>query len=738
LAEKIKITSIKLENYRQFFGTQSVTFPSREDGFATIIGENGAGKSNLLNAINWCLYKKEPHTKKNKGYYIINEKYLDSIDNGNIANMSVQVEIQKGDDEYRISRILKVIKNQYQYEILDSDTKTLKITEAQGYPLPAGCEVIEGQSTFEIFKRQKHEQDFHSDKKTPPKIIMNEILPESLSSYFILDGEFLEKFWTGIQKVQKGIEQISQLHLLNTTLEHLSDLKKSVPDIGDKDIDNLTLKIRENDYYELSKDSHGNEKWSSALRWNYDPETDENEYYHATGKPRIKELNEDIKKMEHDIGEITEKFGASNIDAVKLLNDQQKKAASDYKESVKLLKQMEKIYFSSLIENAPQFFLKPAIKYSIKLVDDLRAKGDLPYEAKKIFTNDLLERGTCICQTDLESKMIDNKETNSSRLEVITVRDKMANDQGLDGSISMKFHFEEKLLGDYDKFTRESFDKPRTNYSKIRVDTKKLENGLKELNIQLQNIGHADIEELAKNQQHLLQKIQEATKTISEIEYKIKDNVKKTLEYKSDRKRLLGKNAKSKRIAHEQKIWDTITEIFEKTYYELKQEIRDEVQLKTLEIFLKTMYKEDIFKKFIIKDDFEVELIDQKDVSILGSLSAGESLFLALSFISAIRYVTGYKFPLVIDTPLGRVSGTPRYLLSQALPKYLPNEQIIFLATDTEFLNPDTNVHEVEGRPELPFGQLLEEHIKVRYSLITGMEKNVAKIIDFVPKWRRR
>ena len=156
-----------------------------------------------------------------------------------------------------------------------------------------------------------------------------------------------------------------------------------------------------------------------------------------------------------------------------------------------------------------------------------------------------------------------------------------------------------------------------------------------------------------------------------------------------------------------------------------------------MEIFLQTMYKQNKFKNFIIKSDYSVELIDEKDVSMIGSLSAGESLFLALSFISAIRDVTGYKFPLIIDTPLGRVSGTPRYLLSQALPKYLPNEQIIFLATDTEFLNPDTNVHGTEGRPEEPFGQLLEEQINVRYSLITGMENNVAKIVDFIPKWRK-
>ena len=240
-------------------GEQKVDFPNREDGFAVIIGENGTGKSNLLNAINWCFYKKEPHTKDNERYGIINQQYLDELKVGSTASMSVQIDLQKGKNEYRISRVLKVIKNEYQYNEIDSNTKTLKMVHSQGYPLPKGCNAIEDESTFVILKRQEHEQSFHTDNKTRPSILMNEILPESLSSYFILDGEFLEKFWTGIQKVQVGVERISQLHLLPTILKHLESLKKNIPQFGSHDIDSLTRKITLNDYYEIIQDSQGNE-----------------------------------------------------------------------------------------------------------------------------------------------------------------------------------------------------------------------------------------------------------------------------------------------------------------------------------------------------------------------------------------------------------------------------------------------------------------------------------------------
>ena len=78
MGEHTRIVSIELNNYRQYYGKQKIEFSSREEGFTAILGENGHGKSNLLNAINWCFYKNEPHGKKNydASSPIINTKYL--------------------------------------------------------------------------------------------------------------------------------------------------------------------------------------------------------------------------------------------------------------------------------------------------------------------------------------------------------------------------------------------------------------------------------------------------------------------------------------------------------------------------------------------------------------------------------------------------------------------------------------------------------------------------------------
>ena len=545
MAEKIKITSIKLENYRQYFGNHDIQFPNREDGFAVIVGENGSGKSNLLNAINWCFYKKEPHTKKNKGFGIINHKYLDSSPNGQITEMSIQVDLQKGCDLYRVSRVLKVIKNEYQYDDPEG-IKKLRMTDVHGYHLPAGCEVSESQSTFEILIKREHEHDFHLSKNVSTDVLMNEILPESLSSYFILDGEFLEKFWSGIQRVQVGIEQISQLHLIHSAIAHINSFKKNIPPMGNQEIDKLTEQIKLIDYYENSLDIHGNNKFSNERRYGFE-KFEEDEFYHATGKPRIQDLKEDINKIDQNIDDITKKFALSGIEQVKLLNKEMQDKEEELKRLTDNKQVSEKNYFENMITNIPLYFLKSAIDYSIELVDSLRAKGELPYTAKKIFTNDLLERGLCICHNDLKSSKIEGNETNQARLAVIKVRDNMAEDQGLDGSVNMKFHFEEVMLDNFDGFIEKSFDLPRQNFSTSKELFDKCNEKVKEIKIQIQNQGDMDIKKLTDDHSYLQQLAREKHIEIKDIEYKLSENRRALSELTTERRILLGRDNKTKK-----------------------------------------------------------------------------------------------------------------------------------------------------------------------------------------------
>ena len=53
----MKLEYLKLNNFRQYYGEQTVHFAYDSPRHVTVIrGINGAGKTSLFTALNWCLY----------------------------------------------------------------------------------------------------------------------------------------------------------------------------------------------------------------------------------------------------------------------------------------------------------------------------------------------------------------------------------------------------------------------------------------------------------------------------------------------------------------------------------------------------------------------------------------------------------------------------------------------------------------------------------------------------------
>ena len=55
----MRILRLKIKNFRQFYGECELEFLSDDTSRITVIhGENGSGKTSLLNAFKWVLYGK--------------------------------------------------------------------------------------------------------------------------------------------------------------------------------------------------------------------------------------------------------------------------------------------------------------------------------------------------------------------------------------------------------------------------------------------------------------------------------------------------------------------------------------------------------------------------------------------------------------------------------------------------------------------------------------------------------
>lgn len=100
----------------------------------------------------------------------------------------------------------------------------------------------------------------------------------------------------------------------------------------------------------------------------------------------------------------------------------------------------------------------------------------------------------------------------------------------------------------------------------------------------------------------------------------------------------------------------------------------------------------DIFKQLAHKEQVDKIEIDEKGVSRLLSRegveitldrSAGENQIFATALIAGLAKVSGYTFPMVVDTPLGRLDSKHRkHILNFWLSD--PNRQIILLSQDKE------------------------------------------------------
>ncbi|AUT00529.1 DNA sulfur modification protein DndD [Nostoc sp. CENA543] len=101
--------------------------------------------------------------------------------------------------------------------------------------------------------------------------------------------------------------------------------------------------------------------------------------------------------------------------------------------------------------------------------------------------------------------------------------------------------------------------------------------------------------------------------------------------------------------------------------------------------FLYLLHKSDLVRTITIDTKtFSLSLYDFKGKPVpKHRLSAGEKQLLAIAFLWGLAKVSGFRLPVAIDTPLGRLDSSHR---NNLVEKYFPSasHQVILLSTDTE------------------------------------------------------
>lgn len=717
MGAEYKIVEVRLKNYRQYYGSATARLTLEDARFAAVIGKNGAGKSNLLNAINWCFFHKEPHTQQHEGLPIINIKCIKEAEEESKVEMSVTVILERGTTKYNVTRKLAVVKHQLKTGP-DGEYRIVNLADAPCSELvPAGFEKITNLST-PTFQRSVDGGTWEDQTKSHGfDSAIKQILPESLSRFFLLDGEFLEKFFKGQQKINEGVKQISQLSILENTLEHINNVKSSGrKNYDDHKVNELEDKIKIHEKWLHSIGDNGEEEFVNEIIPGGDIA------YHKSGEPREKDLDSALAYLDRERSNIRkmlyEQGGASNVD----LHKQKIKLVEDYDEHGGRLSKVEKHHRDLLINQSPIIMLEKALKTTVDVVNVEIEKGKLPNRSRIVFADDLLSKECCICGTSLKSGT-------KARENVELMRASVHADVDLDLANDLKYANEQSIgkMEEIEKLIGKNTEDIYELKSKLKLTRGKISQ------IEEQLVDDSDhYQQLTQQGQRIDIDYNDVHSQLIEIRGEVR---RRRAESKSLKQELYNTNVKNEKVArrlHESKVLELVHDVLESLCDDLSDEIRKKIQEKTTGYFKKIMWKEGFFDQVQIDKNYKLKLLTVTGFDAIDGLAAGENLFLAFAFVAALREITGYKFPLVIDSPLGKVAGAPRKLLANQLPIFLPNSQLVLLVTDTEYLI-SLPFDERNLKLGKSFRDILSEQVKVCESVIELHKANhSSKIIPYI------
>jgi len=131
----MRIESVMLKNYRQFKDMEISFKKTSSQDLHVLIGVMGTGKTNLLNAINWCLYGDEPYlSKQSQQLPILNLKTIEEAEEGEDNDVIVEVSVQT-EDNRRIIFTRKMIFRVYGVGMNPQKQDTIfevKVSDAKG------------------------------------------------------------------------------------------------------------------------------------------------------------------------------------------------------------------------------------------------------------------------------------------------------------------------------------------------------------------------------------------------------------------------------------------------------------------------------------------------------------------------------------------------------------------------------------------------------------------------------
>lgn len=627
----LKFTGLVIENFGPFKGTQTVDFVDA-DGVTIIWGNNGRGKTTLLNIIRYALFGKYQ-----------NRRGAD-VDLPSLANLE-----GKKDGKYDFKVVLKMLNDGIHYEL------TRQYVVRKGISSP-----LKNDDYEEHIFLKKEGAILSSDQREHE---LNLIMPDEVSRFFLFDGELLQEYeellmegtQTGVT-IKESIEQILGVPVLTNgaidTASALEEYRKEKNKIAQSNAQTQKIAAQMT-VLEAEKQEHAVEleRLKGELSIEYGNKTKlEDE---AQQSEHVSSLIKSLDDLEADIEEKKANREAILTNIVLTTGDAWKGLVSSRVETIleKIDKQLKELEDRESAHKVASHFMKEmkeaAAKHHCHLCDQ-----DIPEDKLDALVQRIIDAS---CEfgglTEDEVSALQALRVRKSSLQNMRAESKKGILEILEGQLStLDVEIDDAIR--QKKTVREELER--------HGDIEKLSK---------------DMKENVKNLANCLKKIDNLKDGIQQERNKIKDaeSALATLEEKLNK---VSTDSETQIAKRKVELCEAINSIFEEGIASYRDKLKEDVERDATELFVQISNDPD-YTSLKINDNYGLFIVHSSG-EVVPLRSAGFEHVVALSLIGALHKNAPLRGPIIMDSPFGRLDPTHKSNITKVLPKM--SEQIVLLA----------------------------------------------------------
>jgi DNA sulfur modification protein DndD len=335
----MKLLEVHMEDFRQFLGEAKIDFALEDDSSVTIVhGENGVGKTTILNAIHWCFYGTSLSDFE-KPDVLVNDT---AFNNQGKKTAKVEVRFLHNDTVYRIQRV-------YDQEKKRSEVSGFTVVQGNNTPVDGIAAVVQ------------------------------RIIPIHMAPYFFFHGE-------GLNSLGAGVGRNSFKDAIRAILGF---------NHADKSI-SLMAQIRVKWQKETAKlarlDAQGREALEKEAQASEDITVAETQYVEA---------QQSLGVVEARLSELNEEIAGINVQNVEALVERRQKLEHRQRRIPKEMVSIVNQQVNLIAKYGWSIFGYSSLKDSAEVLQSFRSKRKLPSEYNDRFIKLLLKDGKCICGAEL-------------------------------------------------------------------------------------------------------------------------------------------------------------------------------------------------------------------------------------------------------------------------------------------------------------------------------------------------